>query len=94
MVTTMSEMVERVAMAIERTHHDDDASFEEAWADHDVVRHNRLLEARAAIAAMREPTEAMITEAMIVADVWDDPDMVVAFAWRAMIDEALKESDK
>ena len=82
----MSEIVERVAAAIERTTHDDDASFEEAWRDHEIVRHNRMIEARAAIAAIREPTEAMI-----VAGVHHDNMGDMAGRWRAMVDAALAD---
>ena len=50
------DLVELIARAIERTHWDDDQSFEEAWADADVVRHNRFIEARAVLASIAQQT--------------------------------------
>ena len=44
--------------------------------------------AKAAIAAMREPTEAMLGAATRLAPTWDDD--VSRAKWQAMIDEALK----
>lgn len=69
----MSEMVERVALAISGS--DDPVNILE------IHRHR----ARAAIAAMREPTVAMLTEAWVAA-LFEDATGV----WQAMIDEALK----
>lgn len=73
----MSKMVEQVARALAK--HADD-SFEDApagfWEDF----------ARAAIAAMREPTEAMVKEGNKYTDWASGADD----AWEVMIDEALK----
>ena len=110
----MSEMVERVAMAIheqfrlQRTHTEDWPTWGEllaqghqgAWR----VRETREL-ARAAIAAMRDPTDALI-QAGLTGTIWNYNDTHAeankehpfyvsaregqAKAWRAMIDEALK----
>lgn len=76
----MSEMIERVALAISGG--DDPASILK------IHRHR----ARAAIKAMREPTEAMVTAG---AGAEDHEFGVIGLqpateAWRLMIDEALK----
>ena len=81
----MSEMVERVAKAAY------ESLFSGEWpnvgthVDADGFRHA----ARAAIAVMREPTEAMTAAGMEhTADpCWQEN---VGKAWQAMIDEALK----
>lgn len=79
-VAHMSEMVERVAKAI--------ASKQPPLSDRVLSMHaeQALFEmARAAIEAMRVPTEAMIEEAWADARAED-----AAAVWKAMIDEALK----
>jgi hypothetical protein len=70
----MSTMVKRVAQALqqERT-----APFDETAA---------FALARAAIAAMREPTEEMI-------DAWISAPGAIKGGWQAMIDCALRETD-
>lgn len=73
----MSEMVERVAQAI--CGDDNPANILE------IHRHR----ARAAIAAMREPTEGMV-EAGQNSGVIYDAGLVPHHVWQAMIDEALK----
>ena len=83
-----SEMVERIARAI------DAALGEEAdWMDIDPEFMNKV--ARAALEAMREPTEAMVYEGYVrsafapecrVSSIQFDPKPV----WIAMIDAALK----
>jgi len=67
-------MIERVAKAIWRSMGDNDDAFLD-------FRDDYLLYARAAIEAMREPTEGML-EAASRADLEDE--------WSAMIDAALK----
>lgn len=69
----MSEMVERVAQAIMNV------PVEEKISDY-------YAQARAAIAAMREPTDAMTREGNKYTDWADGADA----AWEAMVDEALK----
>lgn len=71
-VGDMSEMVERVALAILK-------SRSEGYGPH--------TQARAAIEAMREPTEAMARAPTALAD-WEDSCAEVV--WDAMIDAALK----
>ena len=82
-------MVERVAKAIERSNCDSDSECESLWADR-IVRHNRIIEARAAIAAMREPTVAM-TEAAAQTLFRENKgiEYAPAIGWRAMMDAAL-----
>ena len=72
----MSEMIERVARAIAEQMFD--------YPDGDKSFHN---EARAAIAAMREPTEAMQ-----IAAIHTDGQCIVM--WQAMIDAALSSEAK
>ena len=45
--------VEAVALAIERSSHDTEVSMREAW-EYENVRHNRMIEARAAIRALEQ----------------------------------------
>jgi len=76
----MGEMVDRVARAI----------YEEGLVRARMVDHTHeavLAVARAAIAAMREPTEAML-ECAGSAEDYADRDNIFAHAWRAMIDAA------
>ena len=75
----MSEMVERVAKAIEAAYWNKHNHAQSGWED----------EARAAIAAMRIPTKEMVDAA------WQhtgDPDWEdnVKIVWKSAIDEALK----
>lgn len=83
----MSEMVERVAAAMV------DADFDvDSWRHVDENMKDRLRAmARAAIAAMREPTEAMVASGLAEngrgAGTYED---YTLDAWQAMIDEALK----
>lgn len=71
----MSEMVERVAAAIRESRPlDCYAAYEQA--------------ARAAIEAMREPTEAMVGEGK-AAPTYGDGVSDIPKVWRAMIDAAL-----
>ncbi len=81
----MTEMLERVARAIERSTCDSDAEFEQSWG-HDNVRHNRLIEARAAIEAMRVPTDTMRwAGGTALHDKHEDAEGV----WRAMVSAEL-----
>jgi len=66
----MSEMVDRVAMALRGQK----IGTKVLWTYEDL--------ARAAIEAMREPTDAMVMATDHAGDIYD--------AWRDMIDEALK----
>jgi hypothetical protein len=98
----MSEMVERVARALHAQYHGAmmaggaAETAEVAWkradasGDHDQWR----AEARAAIEAMREPTDAMI-EAAVTADAAEPIHFGAHEAiamWRAMIDAAVKNA--
>lgn len=76
----MSEMVERVARAIHGT------SVMVAGWDHlsRVERDSYLAAARAAIAAMRDPTFEMLNIGI------DHPSNDIKVQWQAMIDEALR----
>jgi hypothetical protein len=76
-------MIERVARAIQA---------EAGWDNIDVgdrLRADYLAFARAAIEAMREPTEAMIKEGAYGSG--EDSAGVACGAWKAMIDIALDE---
>lgn len=83
----MSEMVEMVARAICRTR------FYEGGTDKvdrlvDEVWTQNVPQARAAIAAMREPTKDMATAGAFASG--EDSASVATGAWYGMIDEALK----
>jgi hypothetical protein len=85
----MSEMIELVAVAIER-----ESRMRIGTADSNVnaVFEGAKLAARAAIKAMREPTDAMLNAAETAAS-WEnelDERTQASVAWKAMIDEALK----
>lgn len=81
----MSEIIERAARAM----HDYNCLAVPSLGAWDTLpedyREQYLGRARAAIAAMREPTEAMAD-----AGRWDAEDDGPFPCWRAMIDEALK----
>lgn len=82
----MSEMIERVARAICRAGICGPRDHLNEQEDRNWRKFE--LEARAAIAAMREPTEAMIT----AADVEVHSDFLPPhMTWERMIDAALKE---
>jgi len=96
----MSEMVERVARALVTLHGGrwDAMIFESE--DGELCQHAYLELARAAIAAMREPTDAMKAEGceelggFVTQDLWDGfahSSDVAAAIWRAMIDAGLAE---
>lgn len=94
----MSEMVERGAIAIADADADDGTMVDAkiGWDVCDAsMREDYRKEARAAIAALREPTEAMISAAMAPYAYGNDETMNRAFRsaitgyWQAMIDEAL-----
>lgn len=107
----MSEMVEKVARAICRVQGRDPNSpvawsaatvgAKEAGVSRIIDQpsyprwHEFKAEARAAIAAMREPTEAMeIAGCDAFSRKFDDPGVAAVspeVAWRAMIDAAMKE---
>lgn len=77
-----SEMVERVARAIYIAWAGKEADVEEGWTD-------CVPEARAAIAAMREPTEAMNDAAGRLPVLCEHAMVDDDEAWRARIDAAL-----
>lgn len=79
----MSEMIERVARAIVGEMEDQQLGSESPWHDPE-FRDNAFRCARAAIAALREPTEAMRVAGVRLIDT--DEDLIEA--WRAMVDVA------
>jgi len=79
----MSEMVERVAKAI----HQERFGGKLIWGHYPDSEKACLEEARAAVEAMREPTESMISKGY---DHVDYGGAHIESAWRAMVDEALK----
>lgn len=92
----MSKMIERVARGIwdkRRQLAMDQHGIElEIWGDGSVPRANHVFEeAKAAIEAMREPTDPMICA---VLDLHDSAPRTfrVSEDWRAMIDAALQQS--
>lgn len=93
----MNEMVERVARAMwesMRLEYDQMVPWEEAQDNNDELgpaRRQLRLMARAAIAAMREPTEEMFRAAEEVVDPDDRFSFSFAECWRAMIDAVLAE---
>ena len=76
-------MIERVARAIVKLRC---ARTGMGATDNCLLDPEELDEARAAIEAMREPTEAMIKEAA-----WEDGRVTARNVWQAMISEALNE---
>jgi hypothetical protein len=91
-MTEALEMVERVARRLyakdweAQTGNLRDGHF--PYEDDDVQEYWREL-AREAIAAMREPTEAMVR----VGNDWDCAPFVAGRVWQEMIDAALSEGD-
>lgn len=84
-------MIERVARAISNS---DPANAEDGWDDNSpAVKDDYRKQARAAITAMREPTEDMLKATKYPpCDHHLDPrDGVVPEQWEAMIDAALEE---
>ena len=94
----MSEMIERIALAIAKTVHADDPGLSQnpdwtCWVD----------EAVAALKAMREPTESMF-DAFMSRNAhriephdenvfWEGDSGQFAASWQAMIDQAIKEGE-
>lgn len=87
----MSEMVERVARALCRQYEIEDGFSPEQAERHadSPMRANFRNAARAAIEAMREPTDAMNDAGETARDV---DDFGVMYTYIAMIDTALKET--
>lgn len=84
----MSGMVERVARAIGSSGHAEQDGH--LWDEEREFERQFLLEqARAAIAAMREPTDAMVAEGHAVYAA--DPRLALHDLWRAMVDAALTD---
>ena len=80
-------MVERVARALVEDWHKHNPASMKAWDEQpDFGQDNARRAARAAIEAMREPTEAMMVPSRLILDTWDDDMFRV---WNAMIDAAL-----
>ncbi len=77
----MNEMIERVANAM--AFHSDRQAHTKPW----MVKWDDL--ARVAIAAMREPTEAML-DAAVARDYRGEGPDTASEHWRAMIDQALR----
>lgn len=90
----MSEMskVEEVARAIYETEpYQISMQSEMPWADvHESQKEGFRVKARAAIAAMREPSEAMLF-AYGTTSMGPDDDALAKSVWHPMIDAALKE---
>jgi hypothetical protein len=76
-ITKVSEMIERVARAIAEQNHG--LTTWDEWID----------EARAAIKAMREPTEAMMNGLRITRECDSTAALWAPIVWRTMIDAAL-----
>lgn len=95
----MNEMIERVARAIDPVAFDPSIEDENYPGEIEDNRTAALSRARAAIEAMREPTEGM-QKAGFRVNVWENPKSInvgrvtipADKPWRAMIDEALKPS--
>lgn len=85
----MSEMVDRVARALFQRDVDEDIC-DGTWEESPALHEKFFADARAAIAAMREPASAMQDEAVGVLDSHDVGSHEAGIVWRAMIDEALK----
>lgn len=79
-----SEMVERVAKDLGRQISGGEVSLGKR---HDGSENGWIQAARAAIAAMREPTDAMVDRGL--GHQWTEH--TAPSVWKAMIDEALKE---
>lgn len=92
----MSEMVERMARAIWNGQIKRETSWDDVVAYYSTTHAETLGQARAVLAAMREPTEAMVSGGELHADYeageidnsWSGS-VDVEPIWRAMIDEAL-----
>lgn len=81
-------MIEKVARAMAASDSGPigSTSFEFHWAE---VGHEYMHNAKAAIEAMRDPTEAMTTAGV---EAWRNHYLSPVTQWRAMIDAALTES--
>ena len=86
-MTDQPEMIERVARAINDAGWPDSDIAAEAWED-GVWRACAMGQARAAIAAMREPTAAMV-DAAILRLVEHDGEIIAAIDVRAAIEAAI-----
>ena len=90
----MSEMVERVAWAMMKATETPETGPVKEWEDqHKSTRDSFLTKARAAIAAMREPTEGMIRAVhIVVPDARAGRSLSLAEVWRVMTDAALRDA--
>lgn len=87
----MSEIIERVARALSPDDFPAENDEERCWcvfcrADLAITQEFQRQKARAAIAAMRQPTESMREAGACYIGSTD-----IHFAWQAMIDKALEE---
>ena len=93
----MGEMVERVAEAIWEARVADSSPISgcpspTAWASlPSIIKDVLTSQARAAIAAMREPTEAMVQIGYAASNAHDHMPDDIRSAWSAMIDAALAD---
>lgn len=85
-----AELVERIARAICLANGENPDEICEDWMKEFSGWRGYVEEARAAIAAMREPTGAMIREGIINIDCQEVLTPAPGPIWQAMIDEALK----
>lgn len=92
-------MVERVARAMWEDRQrfvksiDPNLPDLEEWGDGTIPKSNNVIgEARAAIAAMREPTAEMVKAAFDSVDFQSASESEIEDGWQSMIDAALKES--
>jgi hypothetical protein len=84
----MSGMVEQAARAMAEA----EGEFSNGSFAGEFTRTHWMRRARLAIAAIREPTEAMLAATAVNAQVANDlPDLAPKLDWQTMIDEALKE---
>lgn len=89
----MTTMIERVARAIAEKDRPADVSQQAWWA----IRGDNFIEkARAAIEAMREPTDFMVQRGLgwrehDIPDHWPDEARIPYGTWKSMIDAMLSE---
>jgi hypothetical protein len=94
----VSEMIERVAKAIAGYMHPDRLDkYWDDWIGEEERRHYRV-QARAAIEAMRDPTDAMVWETMTTplpsiaecGGIIEQGKAAIKIQWQVMVGEALK----
>lgn len=86
------DMLERVALAIFCSGYSPEevlsGSAASKYGEWPGMSEQSIRQARAAIEAMREPTEGMVEPGALAGEMYGNTD--AAATWRAMIDEALK----